>query len=67
MPLFELGDRKPTTRDIALTVKAGGAEALTGADLRADDARYQEVSCKSAAARTAATTASRAATTSSSR
>ena len=48
MPLFELGSRKPTTRDIALTVKAGGAEALTGAELRADEARYQEVSCKSA-------------------
>jgi DNA repair photolyase len=48
MPLFELGSRKPTTRDIALTVKTGGAEALTGADLRADQARYQEISCKSA-------------------
>jgi DNA repair photolyase len=48
MALFDLGSRKPTTRDIALTVKIGGAEALTGADLRADEARYQEVSCKSA-------------------
>ena len=48
MPLFELGSRKPTTRDIALTVKAGGAEALTGAELRADEARYQEVTCRSA-------------------
>ena len=48
MDLFDLGSRKPTTRDIALTVKTGGAEALTGADLRADQARYQEVSCRSA-------------------
>ena len=48
MPLFELGSRKPTTRDIALTVKAGGAAALTGAELRADEARYQEVTCRSA-------------------
>jgi DNA repair photolyase len=48
MPLFDLGSRKPTTRDIALTVKAGGAAALTGAERRADEARYQEVACKSA-------------------
>jgi DNA repair photolyase len=48
MPLFELGVRKPTTREIALTVKTGGTAALTEADRRADDARYQEVSCRSA-------------------
>jgi DNA repair photolyase len=48
MPLFELGARKPTTREIALTVKSGGTAALTGADLRADSARYQEVRCRSA-------------------
>ncbi len=48
MPLFELGVRKPTTREIALTVKTGGTAALTGADLRADAARYQEVTCRSA-------------------
>ena len=48
MPLFELGVRKPTTREIALTVRAGGTAALTGADHRADDASYQEVSCRSA-------------------
>jgi DNA repair photolyase len=47
--LFDLGNRKPTTRQIALSVKAGGgAEALTGAERRADDARYQEVRCRSA-------------------
>ena len=38
----------PTMRDVADTVRAGGTEALTGADCRADQARYQEVSCKSA-------------------
>jgi DNA repair photolyase len=48
MPLFELGVRKPTTREIALTVKAGGTAALPSADHRADDARYQEVVCRSA-------------------
>jgi len=49
--LFELGSReprKPTTRDIALTVKTGGTAALTEAELRADEARYQEVTCRSA-------------------
>ena len=48
MPLFDLGSRPPTTRTIALTVKTGGTAALTGADLRADQARYQEISCRSA-------------------
>ncbi len=49
MPLFDLGPRKPTTREVALTIKTGGsAAALTDADLRADAARYQEVSCRSA-------------------
>ena len=38
----------PTMRDVADTVRAGGTEALTDADCRADQARYQEVSCKSA-------------------
>jgi DNA repair photolyase len=45
--LFDLGVR-PTTRDIADTVKRGGAAALTEAQRRADQARYQEVSCRSA-------------------
>ena len=48
MALFDLGSRKPTTREIALTVRHSGATALTGAELRADEARYQEVSCRSA-------------------
>jgi DNA repair photolyase len=46
--LFDLGKPKPTTRQIADTVKAGGAEALTDAIRRADAARYQEVQCRSA-------------------
>jgi DNA repair photolyase len=46
--LFDLGKRKPTTREIADLVRVGGAEALTDAIRRADAARYQEVRCKSA-------------------
>ena len=46
--LFDLGSAKPTTRDIAKTVKAGGTTALTAAERRADEARYQEVTCRSA-------------------
>src|SRR5580704_11933076 len=48
-PLFvDLGSNRPSTRDIADTVKRGGTSALTGADQRADQARYQEVTCRSA-------------------
>src|SRR5437773_8392293 len=46
--LFDLGARKPTTRDIAKTGEAGGTAALTEAERRADQARYQEVTCRSA-------------------
>src|SRR5438552_4112253 len=46
--LFDLGELKPTTREIADRVKAGGTEALTEAERRADHARYQEVACRSA-------------------
>jgi DNA repair photolyase len=46
--LFDLGARKPTTREIAQAVKDGGTEALTEAQRRADRARYQEVTCRSA-------------------
>lgn len=38
----------PTLRDIADTVRQHGREALTGAQRRADEARYQEVRCRSA-------------------
>ena len=46
--LFDLGSPKPTTRDIAKTVKEGGVDALTDAERRADQARYQEITCRSA-------------------
>ena len=46
--LFDLGQPKPTSRQIADLVKAGGAEALTEAIRRADAARYQEIRCRSA-------------------
>jgi DNA repair photolyase len=46
--LFELGPRLLTTRDVARVVKAGGVEALTDAERRADAARYQEIRCRSA-------------------
>ena len=46
--LFDLGSRKPTTREIAQTVKIGGTGALTEAERRADQARYQEITCRSA-------------------
>src|SRR5438128_10136122 len=46
--LFDLGSPKPTTRDIARTVRDGGSAALTDAERRADQARYQEVTCRSA-------------------
>jgi DNA repair photolyase len=47
--LFDLGSTaKPTSRDIANTVKAGGSASLTDAEYRADHARYQEIRCRSA-------------------
>src|SRR5580765_482501 len=46
--LFDLGRPKPTTRQIADMVKAGGPGSLTEAMLRADAARYQDVRYRSA-------------------
>jgi DNA repair photolyase len=46
--LFDLGKPKPTTRQLADLIKTGGAEALTEAIRRADAARYQEITCRSA-------------------
>jgi DNA repair photolyase len=46
--LFDLGRPRPTTRQIADLVKTAGPEALTEALRRADAARYQEVTCRSA-------------------
>jgi DNA repair photolyase len=49
LPLFiDLKPPKPSTRDIADAVRAGGAAALSEAERRADAARYQEVTCRSA-------------------
>jgi DNA repair photolyase len=47
--LFDLRAAKPTSRQVASLVKAGGgADALTEAIRRADAARYQEIHCRSA-------------------
>src|SRR4030095_599587 len=46
--MFELGKRPPTTRSIALQIRERGDAALDEALRRADAARYQEVSCRSA-------------------
>lgn len=50
LPLFlDLAPEKPTTRDIANSVKAhGAAGGLPGAAHLADGATYQEVTCRSA-------------------
>jgi DNA repair photolyase len=44
----ELPLHRPTTRDVARLVKAGGVAALPDARRRADEATYQEVHCRSA-------------------
>ena len=47
--LFDLGKRAPTTKTLALRIREDGASAaLEQAQLRADAARYQEISCRSA-------------------
>jgi DNA repair photolyase len=46
--LFDLGPRRPTTKTIALLVREGGSNALPSAIRRADEARYQEITCRSA-------------------
>src|SRR6186713_1719502 len=46
--LFDLDTSKPTSRQVADLVKAGGADALTDAVRRPDAARYQEIRCRSA-------------------
>src|SRR5215218_1167099 len=46
---FDLGSAAPTTRTLALRIRdEGAAAALDQAQLRADAARYQEVTCRSA-------------------
>ena len=44
--LLDLGAKRPTTREIASLVREGGTAALTEAERRADEARYQEVACR---------------------
>ena len=46
--MFDLGKRPPTTRALALQIRERGDAALDEAQRRADAARYQEVTCKSA-------------------
>jgi DNA repair photolyase len=53
LPLFDDVRVAPTLRAVADTIRAGGVEALVGAERRADAARYQEVQVRSALARAA--------------
>jgi DNA repair photolyase len=46
--IFDLGKRPPTTRTMALRIRDEGDAALDQAQRRADAARYQEVTCRSA-------------------
>ena len=46
--LFDSPAPPPTTRTIALTIVREGADGLDQAQRRADNARYQEVTCRSA-------------------
>jgi DNA repair photolyase len=46
--LFDLGRKPPTTKTIALQVREHGAASLDEAQRRADEARYQEITCRSA-------------------
>jgi len=46
--LFDLGRKPPTTKMIALQVRDHGSGSLDQAQRRADEARYQEVTCRSA-------------------
>ena len=46
--LFSLPPAQPSLRDVANRVKGGGVGALTEAERRADQATYQEVTCRSA-------------------
>jgi DNA repair photolyase len=46
--LFDLGNDRPTTRDVAEMVKRGGVAALPDAVQLADHATYLEIHCRSA-------------------
>ena len=46
--LFDLGPKPPTTKMIALRIREHGSASLDQAQRRADQARYQEITCRSA-------------------
>ncbi|CAN5381108.1 Rv2578c family radical SAM protein [soil metagenome] len=46
--IFDIGTRPPTIRTLALRIRDQGETALDEAQRRADAARYQEVTCRSA-------------------
>jgi DNA repair photolyase len=46
--LFALGPVRPTSRTIALQIRDHGSGSLDQAQRRADEARYQEITCRSA-------------------
>jgi DNA repair photolyase len=46
--IFDIGKRPPTTRTLALRIREQGEAALDDTHRRADAARYQEVTCRSA-------------------
>jgi DNA repair photolyase len=48
LPLDRLPRPRPTTREVADLVRVHGLEGLPDATRRADEARYQEVNCRSA-------------------
>lgn len=46
--LFDLGAKPPTSKTIALQIRDHGSASLDQAQRRADEARYQEITCRSA-------------------
>ena len=46
--LFDIGPKPPTSKMIALQIRESGPASLDQAQRRADDARYQEITCRSA-------------------
>jgi DNA repair photolyase len=46
--LFDLGAKPPTSKTIALQIRESGSASLDQAQRRADEARYQEITCRSA-------------------
>jgi DNA repair photolyase len=46
--LFDIGSKPPTSKTIALQIRDRGSASLDQAQRRADEARYQEITCRSA-------------------